>query len=76
MGGAGMLAAAIALPILGGIYDSKVAEATAAGASTLQGGSETLRTVVVLPIFLTIAFAGLVFYMRGRKKEVLVAKTV
>ena len=24
--------------------------------------------------FLTVAFAGLVFYMRGRKKEVLVAK--
>lgn len=76
MGGAGMLAAAFALPVLGGIYDAKVAEATAAGASTLQGGAETLRTVVVLPIFLTVAFAGLVFYMRGRKKEVLVAKTV
>jgi MFS family permease len=75
MGGAGMLAAAFALPVLGGIYDAKVAEATAAGASTLQGGSETLRTVIILPIFLTVAFAGLIFYMRGRKKEVLVAKT-
>ena len=75
MGGAGMLAAAFALPVLGGIYDTKVAEATAAGASTLQGGSETLRTIIILPIFLTLAFAGLVFYMRGRKKEVLVAKT-
>lgn len=75
MGGAGMLAAAIALPILGGIYDTKVAEATAAGASTLQGGAETLRTVVILPIFLTVAFGFLVFYMRGRKKEVLVAKS-
>jgi MFS family permease len=75
MGGAGMLAAAFALPVLGGIYDAKVAEATAAGASTLQGGSETLRTIIILPIFLTLAFAGLAFYMRGRKKEVLVAKT-
>jgi MFS family permease len=75
MGGAGMLAAAFALPILGNIYDNKLAEATKAGASTLQGGAETLQTVIVLPIFLTIAFAGLVFYMRGRKKEVLVSKT-
>jgi MFS family permease len=76
MGGAGMLAAAFALPVLGGIYDAKVAEATAAGASTLQGGSETLRTVIVLPLFLTVAFTVLVFFMRGRKKEVLIAKTV
>jgi MFS family permease len=75
MGGAGMLAAALALPVLGNIYDSKVAEATASGASTLQGGADTLRTVIILPIFLTVAFAGLIFYMRGRKKEVLVAKT-
>jgi MFS family permease len=74
MGGAGMLAAAFALPVLGGIYDSKVAEATAAGASTLQGGAETLRTVIILPIFLTVAFAALVFFMRGKKKEVLHAR--
>jgi MFS family permease len=75
MGGAGMLCVAFALPVLGGIYDSKVAEATAAGASTLEGGAATLRTIIVFPIFLTIAFAGLVFFMRGKKKEVLVTKT-
>lgn len=74
MGGAGMLCVAGALPVLGDIYDQKVAEATAAGASTLVGGAETLRTVIVLPIFLTVAFAGLVFYMRGKKKPVLEAK--
>jgi MFS family permease len=73
MGGAGMLCVAFALPVLGGIYDAKVAEATAAGASTVAGGAETLRTIIVLPIFLIVAFGGLVFYMRNRKKETLVA---
>ena len=71
MGGAGMLCVAFALPVLGGIYDEKVAEATASGASTVVGGAETLRTIIVLPIFLIVAFAGLVFYMRNRKKETL-----
>jgi len=74
MGGAGMLCVAFALPVLGGIYDQKVAEAAAAGASTVQGGAETLRTVIILPAFLIVAFAGLVFYMRGKKKPVLEAK--
>jgi fucose permease len=69
MGGAGMLCVAFALPVLGGIYDTKVAEATAAGASTLQGGSETLRTIIVLPIFLIVAFTVLVFVMRNKPKE-------
>jgi MFS family permease len=75
MGGAGMLCVAFALPVLGGIYDEKVAEATAAGASTVVGGAETLRTIIVLPIFLIVAFAGLVFYMRNKKKETLVASS-
>jgi MFS family permease len=75
MGGAGMLCVAFALPVLGGIYDEKVAEATASGASTVVGGAETLRTIIVLPIFLIVAFAGLVFYMRNRKKETLVASS-
>jgi MFS family permease len=68
MGGAGMLCVAFALPVLGGIYDEKVAAATAAGAATVVGGAETLRTIIVLPIFLILAFAGLVFYMRNKKK--------
>jgi fucose permease len=71
MGGAGMLCVAFALPVLGNIYDEKVAEATAAGASTLVGGAETLRTIIVLPIFLIVAFGGLVFYMRNKPKTVL-----
>lgn len=74
MGGAGMLCVAFALPILGNIYDQKVADAVATGAPTVVGGAETLRTVIVLPVFLIVAFAGLVFYMRGKKKPVLEAK--
>jgi len=68
MGGAGMLCVAFALPILGDIYDTHVTEAAASGASTLVGGAETLRTIIILPIFLIVAFAGLVFYMRGKTK--------
>lgn len=68
MGGAGMLCVAFALPVLGGIYDQKVADAAASGASVLQGGADTLRTIIVLPLFLILAFAGLVFYMRGKKR--------
>lgn len=68
MGGAGMLCVAFALPVLGGIYDEKVAAAVNSGATALQGGAETLRTIIVLPLFLIVAFAGLVFYMRGKSK--------
>lgn len=68
MGGAGMLCVAFALPVLGGIYDEKVAAATTHGGTVLQGGAETLRTIIVLPIFLIVAFGGLVFYMRGKSK--------
>lgn len=68
MGGAGMLCVAFALPVLGGIYDDKVAQAIASGGTALQGGSDTLRTIIVLPIFLIIAFTGLVFYKSREKK--------
>lgn len=70
MGGAGMLCVAFALPVLGSIYDSKVAAATAAGQSPLVGGAETLRTIIVLPIFLIVAFGVLLFIMRRRPKPV------
>lgn len=67
MGGAGMLAAgAFALPILGSIYDANVAAAASGGLSEaqaiLEGGSTTLRNIVVLPIFLIVVFIGIVIY--------------
>lgn len=32
-------------------------------------GPSILNTTMIIPIILTVAFAGLVFYMRGRKKQ-------
>ena len=73
MGGAGQLSVSIVLPFIGKVYDHQVAEALTAGldgaAAQLQGGTDTLRYVVILPIFLIIAFTGLFFYMKNRKKE-------
>jgi hypothetical protein len=39
-------------------------------------GPEILNVTMVIPIILTVAFVGLVVYMRGRKKETLVAEGV
>ena len=36
-------------------------------------GPEIINFTLVIPIFLTVAFMGLYFYMKGRKKEVLTA---
>ncbi len=36
-------------------------------------GPEIINFTLVIPIFLTVAFIGLFFYMKGRKKEVLTA---
>ncbi len=36
-------------------------------------GPEIINFTLVIPIFLTVAFIGLYFYMKGRKKEVLTA---
>jgi MFS family permease len=47
-------------------------EANAYAAARHAAGPEVLNATLVIPIILTIAFAGLYFYMKGRKKEVLV----
>ncbi|MFZ6010030.1 MAG: MFS transporter [Bacteroidota bacterium] len=39
-------------------------------------GPEVLNVTLVIPIILTVAFVGLVIYMRGKKKTVLEAKAV
>ena len=55
MGGLGMFSVSIVLPLMGRFMD------------TTASGVETLRYMAVLPTILILAFAGLVFYMRGKK---------
>ena len=65
MGGLGFLGAAIAQPILGGIYDVKVAKL----GDHLAAGSATLRSVIILTVILTIAFTYLFISQRKKAKE-------
>jgi hypothetical protein len=55
MGGLGMFSVSIVLPVMGRFMD------------TNASGAETPRYVAVLPAILIVAFAGLVFYMKGKK---------
>ncbi len=64
MGGLGFLAAAFAQPILGGIYDDKLAKL----GDHLAAGSATLRSVIILTVILTIAFSYLFFTQRKKSK--------
>jgi fucose permease len=65
MGGIGFLGGAIAQPVLGRIYDLKVAVLQ----DNLAAGSATLRSVIVLTIILTFAFTYLFIRQRKRKAE-------
>ncbi len=68
MGGAGMFAVSLYMMFMGGYYDQlKV------GKSPAEAGQEIINVTLIIPIFLTVAFIGLYFYMKGRKKEVLTA---
>jgi len=63
MGGIGFLGGGIAQPILGKIYDIKFE----ALGNSLEAGSLTLRTVIILPVLLAVAFTFL--YINQRKKR-------
>ena len=63
MGGIGFLGGAIAQPVLGRIYDLKVAKL----GNELAAGAETLQTVIILTVLLTAAFIFL--YFRQRRKR-------
>jgi MFS family permease len=52
MGGAGMLAVAFVLPVMGHVYDT-------------EGGPAALRTVLVLPIILCVVFG--ILFLRDRR---------
>lgn len=54
MGGAGMVATSMVLPIMGRSIDT-------------AGPQATLRFMTVLPIILVVIFVGLVFFMKGKK---------
>ncbi len=70
VGGAGMLGAGFAQPIIGGMLDAEKAAALATGVSAEQAsliaGQSTLASLVVLPIILIVAFGALYFYMRNK----------
>jgi MFS family permease len=56
MGGAGMVATSMVLPIMGRSIDT-------------AGPQLTLRYMTILPIILVVIFTGLVIYMRNRKQH-------
>lgn len=70
VGGVGMFSTSIFQPIIGRWIDNSKAEQTAAGltgdAMELAAGQSTLSTMVIFPLILVVAFAGLYFYMRKR----------
>lgn len=70
IGGVGMFSTSIFQPIIGRWIDNSKAEQTAAGltgdAMELAAGQSTLSTMVIFPLILVVAFAGLYMYMRKR----------
>jgi MFS transporter, putative metabolite:H+ symporter len=72
VGGVGMFSTSIFQPIIGRWIDNSKAEQTAAGltgdAMELAAGQSTLSTMVIFPLILVVAFAGLYMYMRKRSE--------
>jgi len=70
MGGAGMLSASVALPVMGRIYDSGLAAAATAGiagdAAKIAAGASVLRWMAILPVVLIVAFSALAFHQKGK----------
>lgn len=76
MGGAGMFAVSVYTIFMGGYYDKLVAAKLPAGDASEAAmneakklaGPEVLNATLVIPLVLSVAFAVLLLYMRGRKK--------
>lgn len=81
MGGAGMFAVSIYMMFMGKFYDEKVLAKLPAGsdlatfkdeavltAAKTAAGPEIINATLTIPIILTVAFIGLYFYMKNRKK--------
>jgi MFS family permease len=75
MGGAGMFAVSVYTIFMGGYYDRLVAAKMPAGDTSeaavtvakKAAGPEVLNATLIIPIILTVAFAILLFYMKGKK---------
>jgi MFS family permease len=75
MGGAGMFAVSVYTIFMGDYYDKLVAGHLPAGDTSeaamneakKAAGPEVLNATLIIPIILVIAFAILLFYMRGKK---------
>ncbi|PLK43040.1 sugar MFS transporter [Emticicia sp. TH156] len=72
IGGVGMFSSSIFQPIIGRWIDEAHAEKAATGltgdALELAAGQATLSTMVLFPLILIVAFIGLFFFMKNRKK--------
>ena len=77
MGGAGMFATSVFQPIIGNWLDKNRAAAIASGlegqAAELVAGQETLSSITILPAILIVAFTGLFFYIKMKKKKEIAA---
>jgi len=75
MGGAGMFAVSVYTIFMGGYYDKLVAAKLPAGDTSEAAmneakklaGPEVLNATLIIPVVLVVAFAILLFYMRGKK---------
>ncbi len=78
MGGAGMFAVSVYMIFMGKFYDNIVnsklgsdaanASAEAVDAAKKAAGPEIINATLVIPIILTVAFAGLYFFMKSKTK--------
>jgi MFS family permease len=68
MGGAGMFAVSLYTIVMGRYYDNIV---KAANGDNATAGPKVLQATLIIPLILIVAFAGLVLYMRSRKKAAL-----
>ena len=78
MGGAGMFAVSVYTIFMGGYYDKLVAAKLPAGDTSEAAmneakklaGPEVLNATLIIPLVLVVAFAILLFYMRGKKNTI------
>ena len=64
MGGAGMFAVSVYMIFMGDHYD----QLKASSLTPAQAGQAVLNTTFLIPVFLSVAFAGLFLYMRNKNK--------